>query len=88
MSTKQIITFTACIDCLHFIEFGITADPDATVEQFNAHAELIEQRFPGQRLWYDGSEESEIDFSWSPCECCGSTLGGSRHRMAGEVIDA
>lgn len=21
-------------------------------------------------------------FSWSPCECCGSTLGGGRNRLA------
>lgn len=21
-------------------------------------------------------------FSWSPCECCGSTLGGNRNRLA------
>jgi len=23
-----------------------------------------------------------IEFTWTPCEGCGSTLGGSRHRLA------
>jgi len=33
---------------------------------------------------FDGSETDDgiREFSWSPCHCCGSELGGSRHRMA------
>lgn len=27
------------------------------------------------------------EFSWSSCDCCGSTLGGSRHRMAQLVYE-
>lgn len=27
-------------------------------------------------------EGGEDEFSWSRCDCCGSTLGGSRHRYA------
>lgn len=31
----------------------------------------------------DEDEGADIqDFSWAPCACCGSVLGGSRHRMA------
>lgn len=29
-----------------------------------------------------GDAEGVIDFSSSPCACCGTTLAGSRHRMA------
>ncbi len=87
MSSNQITTFNACIDCLNAIEFGVKFG-GWTFDEFQKFCAVIEQRFPGQDLWYDGSEESDIDFSWSPCECCGSTLGGSRHRMAGRVIDA
>ena len=32
-----------------------------------------------------GSEEAS--FSWQPCECCGSTLGGDRHDVAGRNTD-
>lgn len=28
-----------------------------------------------------GDPENDETFSWSPCECCGSTLGGSRHEL-------
>lgn len=33
--------------------------------------------------WTDSETgEGEDDFSWSTCEGCGSTLGGSRYRLA------
>lgn len=28
-----------------------------------------------------GDSDKDDEFSWSPCECCGSRLGGSRHHM-------
>lgn len=32
---------------------------------------------------WDSEEGTGIrDFSWNPCDCCGSHLGGSRHRFA------
>lgn len=31
------------------------------------------------------TEEGMDDFSWSPCDGCGSTLGGSRYRLAYKV---
>lgn len=31
----------------------------------------------------DGRDE----FSWSPCDCCGSDLGGSRTRMAELIVE-
>lgn len=30
----------------------------------------------------DDDDNGITDFSWTPCACCGSTLGGSRYRMA------
>ncbi len=30
----------------------------------------------------DDEDSGEQEFSWSPCECCLSRLGGSRHRHA------
>jgi hypothetical protein len=29
--------------------------------------------------WESGEIDEESHFSWSPCEDCGSTLGGDRH---------
>jgi hypothetical protein len=41
------------------------------------HAEDCPRR-EGDKMYLDCSCE-EMDFSWSACEGCGSTLGGSRH---------
>lgn len=30
---------------------------------------------------------SEPYFSWEPCECCGSTLGGNRYKFSGIIAD-
>ena len=30
-----------------------------------------------------GDSENDHDFSWQPCECCNSPLGGSRHAVVG-----
>ena len=29
------------------------------------------------------TDDEESYFSWAPCECCGSTLGGDRYRASG-----
>jgi len=31
----------------------------------------------------DYGESPEGGFSWSPCDCCGSTLGGTRYHAVG-----
>jgi hypothetical protein len=79
MST--INTIKACVDCRMLIAYGET-NPEWNEEQVAEHRAAIEQRFPTERLAYAGSEDKDTTFSWSACECCGSTLGGSRHVIA------
>ena len=31
--------------------------------------------------WMEGDSEGEPWFSWSPCECCGCSLGGNREYL-------
>ena len=45
------------------------------VADFDKQMERDCIRFPSVDL------DTEPWFSWSPCECCGSTLGGDRYRM-------
>lgn len=45
--------------------------------------ELDETRESGEGDKPKEGNPTTIEFSWSPCECCGSTLGGSRHRAMG-----
>ena len=84
--------YWVCSDCLMFIANGDLPDcaDDETAKAVVAGVESE----PGH--WVAGGECEEHqdhnhcaesgcdsrDFSWSDCECCGSSLGGSRHKAS------
>lgn len=75
---KLICTLMACQDCLTLVANGEPADGRPGLEaEIAAHLELE----PLQHLICGESDHDE-EFSWQPCECCGSKLGGSRHQLA------
>jgi hypothetical protein len=75
MATLQY-TMMACQDCLVFIANGDEPeDSDWCAELISAHI----GRDSGFVCCGDSDQDDE--FSWSPCECCGSQLGGSRHQL-------
>ena len=57
-----------CTDCVFVVEYG--GSP--------AMAELMAAE--GLLSLHIGDEQG---FSWSPCDLCGSTLGGTRHSLYG-----
>ena len=68
--------FEGCSDCLMFVANGdMPEDREGFVEDFE--------------LWTEGfviclgDNDIDLGFSWSRCECCGSRLGGDRHRLVG-----
>lgn len=61
-----------CCDCALMIANGETS-PDVSVER----EKLIAEATAGWVL-----SEGRSEFSWSPCDCCGTHLGGSRHNAA------
>lgn len=64
----------ACVDCLMWVANG-----EATDE----HAARIASQRPGvEHIIVACNEDCEGPFSWRPCEVCGSTLGGERHKVA------
>lgn len=78
-----------CYDCFAMMVNG-EADPNWTTEEHNEHIALMSERdalegsymvSPG-RLCTDPCEDEcgsdEAGFSWSPCDGCGSHLGGDR----------
>ena len=83
----EIVTdLWVCADCCMFHANG-PDDLDAeTVERIVAGCER--EAKAGGRWALDGPREGEHEeadtnpFSWRPCACCGSKLGGSRHRAA------
>lgn len=66
-----------CCDCIMMIANGdLPTGSDADVEDFQEAFDIAcEREAPYQ--WVAGSEENE--FSWRHCDCCHSSLGGSRH---------
>lgn len=68
---------SACADCLFLVANGeLPEDRDDLQEDIMAHlgaedcANLC-----------CGDSDKDDEFSYLGCECCGSTLGGSRHQL-------
>ena len=38
-------------------------------------------------IGFISSESEESFFSWSPCECCNSTLGGDRYTIKAKYLE-
>jgi hypothetical protein len=61
-----------CDDCLMFLANGDVPDNRPNLP------DEIDGLWTGFDVVLSGSEESEPFFSWRPCGCCGSRLGGNR----------
>jgi hypothetical protein len=60
-----------CVDCLAFIASGDLPEDEDDHERILSGA--------GDMHWVCGDSERDEEFSWRSCDCCGSSLGGSRH---------
>jgi len=64
-----------CVDCGFYLANGMPdeSDPEWSPEKIEAH-------WPSDQ-WHlvNGDSEKDHDFSWSPCEGCGTRLGGYRY---------
>jgi hypothetical protein len=73
--TLERIEMEVCVDCLVIDANGPDeVDPEA-VARFEAASILNE----GWTYANNCPEDCEGWFSWTPCDYCGSTLGGDRH---------
>jgi len=64
--------YWVCVDCMEGIE---------GFEEANTPAQVTEDALIGI-AWAVGNDTGEYEteeFSWNPCDCCGSKLGGERH---------
>jgi hypothetical protein len=77
-AADEVIEISACVDCLLFVANGDVPEHD------EALPERIRARLGdgASRLVCAGGDDDGTEFSWSPCECCGSRLGGMRHALA------
>lgn len=65
----------ACADCLFYLANGDETEGRDMEAAIQAHLGV-----PSGGL-HCGSSDEDDTFSWRPCECCGSQLGGSRHQV-------
>lgn len=77
---EPIAGLMVCVDCIMVIandEMPVDATPERIAEIERGLA-LKDGGF-----WVcDSSEETDDEFSWHACDCCDSSLGGSRHGAA------
>jgi hypothetical protein len=69
-----------CVDCIQFIANGELPDDS---KRSTAIIAGHERELPA--IWVNGGSELPTDqreFSWRPCACCGSKLGGDRYPAA------
>lgn len=94
MAAREVTYLSACIDCLAWLANGQV--PEESTEW--PGVEEIGRIWSGYHLVCSGPIEDENGimrdpetgepttgedwFSWSPCEVCGSRLGGSRNHAA------
>lgn len=77
---------SACSDCLLYVANG---DENPTSDINGWSAETVNERWEGYSLgvgWKDsadheGNVNDDLGFSWRPCDCCGSKLGGDRFKL-------
>jgi hypothetical protein len=70
-----------CTDCYWVLHFG---DPSPDEPEYQPDREPLGLVGTGDLTdWTDSETDEGIqEFSWSSCDGCGLTLGGSRYRLA------
>jgi len=79
---REHVEIWLCVDCMF-------AEVNGEFPEDEERAKEIEEgfkRLEAQGIFYPDFSNDEGDgydeFSWAPCDCCGSDLGGSRYRYA------
>ena len=79
-----MIALDACIDC---VQAAVNSEfPEDDSERERIERALTEWADEGYPIITTADDEEEF-FSWSPCEVCGSHLGGARLAMVALSVD-
>jgi hypothetical protein len=90
---EEACSIRVCVDCLMQLTNGECEYGDDTGERERTHlAGMAKQlgdhnvtlgwrfsEYPDDSCAHDGCECDQLGLSWSPCDGCGSTLGGDRY---------
>jgi hypothetical protein len=71
---------TACVDCYYAVN-GLEIEGDVKVTPLSSidRGEWVES---GWHVTPLSRESDHLGFSWAPCDCCSSHLGGDRYAVS------
>lgn len=79
--SRDALEISVCVDCVMLLANGELTDPDG-VDVASEHDAKIAAQWGDADItlggFSDETEDADGWFSWSPCQGCGSQLGGSR----------
>ena len=89
MTVTETISLDVCVDCILWLANGDTdEDGDWSPEDILEEWDGWHLHAGGTCEYCEDSEEPcEGWFSSSPCDCCGSSLGGSRHHATALLFE-
>lgn len=81
---KDVIPLSVCLDCYWFLVYDeAPEDSEQTEEDLRRARDRCAGKPTNQVVVGSADADDETDeFSWSECDMCGSSLGGSRHPAA------
>ena len=88
---KTLYAYWVCVDC-YFAHHGL-GDDDPTYVPDREPLGIMPDNARVSDWTYDPDDVEHytdemgtgiLEFSWASCDGCGSTLGGSRHRLASD----
>lgn len=71
----------ACQDCLMLVANGDFPEDNSERQDKQMQAGIDANMGDDQGYLCCGDSDKDDEFSWDACECCGSSLGGSRHHL-------
>jgi hypothetical protein len=85
MTVKKIADYAVCRDCFDYHMGWLDAleidDIDRCKRGFTLELSKYyrdDEYLKAILFWEEGSDAEDQEFSWQPCEVCGSALGGQR----------
>jgi len=70
---------SVCTDCIFFIANGDLPENEKDAERVTDAVSEWCRKHDSAHMVASSNSDDEAEFSWRPCECCLSHLGGSRH---------
>lgn len=81
MDTENVIAYRACPDCYELVATEESpASPDSGWNEAAALSSIAALETNATLTPADGGEY-DADFSWRPCEICGTGVGGQRYTL-------